>query len=103
MKFKHLHDATLVAIHISWETGEVNVDLKTPDGLTVIRGREARKLECPRYFPWGRSVSVNEVREGPHGELDEIHRLEIEMQSGDVIEVVAKDFSLNAKDMTSPN
>jgi hypothetical protein len=48
-------------------------------------------LKCPRLFPWGRSVSVNAVTDDKH---DGGRLLVIEMQSGDVIEAIVEDVTI---------
>jgi len=64
-------------------------------------GRSARiqaihlsSLQCPRRFPWGESVSINEIR--PPVETNEGAQIEIEMQSGDLIIALAESFELDA-------
>ena len=92
-----LHDATLVEIQSSWESGDITIRLKT--GLSSasnasIKGVSGRLVEWPRKHPWGPSISVNEVR-GPAPTSDgEASRLEIEMQSGDTIVLEAREFQL---------
>lgn len=84
----HLHDATLVAVTLSWASGEIHVRVRLSE--EAARGAEihvtgSTQLRCPRQQPWGPSVSINQVRllslQGGR------KRLEIEVQSGDVIEI----------------
>ena len=90
----HLHDAALVGIDVDWDSGEVTVRLRVPHHERArITARAARLLECPREQPWGPSASVNEVRRIAHG-AEPTSRLEIEMQSGDMIVIVAAIFEL---------
>jgi len=83
-----LHDATLVAVTTEWASGETLVRVRLSE--EAARGAEVRVtgttlLRCPREQPWGHSVSINEARllslQGGR------KRLEIEVQSGDVIEI----------------
>ena len=60
--------------------------------MCLITGRATTMLTCPREQSWGESASINEVR-GPVGD-GENKRLEIEMQSGDVIVAIASEFVL---------
>lgn len=90
-----LHDATLMAILFDWGSGEVRVRLLLSDESAQeaeIVVRACRMLRCPRKESWGPSVSINEVR----WLLSEQHgpRLEIEVQSGDVIEIEGGEVGL---------
>jgi hypothetical protein len=97
LSWGQLHDATLVRLECRWEDGCTTVHLRTgvssfPEAQIVANG--ARRIECPRLHPWGASVSINEVR-GPVTLPDEQgSRLEIEMQTGDVIVLEAEAFRL---------
>jgi hypothetical protein len=83
-----LHDAVLESIDISWEKAECTLR------LSVFLKRDKRAEPCrlqffgvtrllmPKNQPWGPSVSVN-------GAKLENGTVQIEMQSGDTIEVVA--------------
>ena len=51
------------------------------------------ELSVPRTFPWGPSVSVNTV-EGPVKQENGLAVLSMEMQSGDLIRIVARSFDL---------
>jgi hypothetical protein len=87
-----MHDWTLVSIFFDWAAGQVILSLK--DGgssLVTIRAEGTSSLAIPQLNEWGPSVSVNEVR-GPSKESGDMQALEIEMQSGDVIKVVATSF-----------
>jgi hypothetical protein len=89
-----LHDATLVSVRLDWETGTAVLALRTglpeaPDVTVTAEG--TAHLRCPRRLPWGESVSINEVR-GPVAH-ENGSRLEIEMQSGDVLEVEARSMT----------
>jgi hypothetical protein len=93
-----LHDATLLRVECRWEDGCFYVYLRTgisacPEVQIVATG--GRRLDCPRMHPWGPSVSVNEVR-GPTELAEKLQRLEIEMQSGDVIVLDAEEFRIVA-------
>lgn len=88
-----LHDATLVRVVLLWdEEAEVELEFRV-DGFksVVLKTSGVTNLTCPHENPWGPSVSVNEVR-GPVEVRCGLHRMEIEMQSGDTIVVEAKTF-----------
>jgi hypothetical protein len=83
-----LHDASLVAISLDWGSGEASVRLRLSSEqarAAEIRVTATTSLRCPRQQPWGPSVSINEARVAPlpGGRV----RLELELQSGDVIEI----------------
>ena len=62
--------------------------LQTAQGPLCLLARDFTSVVVPRDMPWGRSVSINQVRLLGSGR-DRI-RLEIEMQSGDTIAVDAR-------------
>jgi hypothetical protein len=84
-----LHDATLVAVHLTWA-----------DGTCVMMVRHSQLSDCtltftgvsnlvlPRTQPWGPSQSINSVSQQSNGQY------EIEMQSGDVFRIEASDVKL---------
>jgi len=86
LSFDDMHDATLVSIAVDWASGTLSCVFRV-----CRKGRNEAKLiasgltllHCPRSFPWGRSVSVNEM---VLSDIGEGQVLKIEMQSGDVIE-----------------
>lgn len=87
--FDQLHDASLLAIEVKWDSGELRCSLgvmKEERRTACLFAQGMKSLNCPRQFPWGRSVSINSVRSE---EIEKGIRLIIEMQSGDVIEVHA--------------
>ncbi|WP_120542366.1 hypothetical protein [Corallococcus terminator] len=83
-----LHDATLLDLTMDWASGEAHVRVRLSE--EAARGAEivvtgSTLLRCPREQPWGPGVSINEARLlALQGERK---RLEIEVQSGDVIEL----------------
>jgi hypothetical protein len=86
-----LHDAVLLRIDMEWAEGTVTLDVRTANGLKQLIVGGVTRLLCPREYPWGRSVCINEVRFGsppPNGAL----LLEIEMQSGDVLTVCGSEI-----------
>lgn len=95
--WKDLHDATIKKIEVTWETGEITIILKTglhqyPD--VRINCFNAVNIICPRYCPWGMSVSINEIREFSLKSGESSKRLEIEIQSGDTIIIDALNFEI---------
>ena len=91
IEWSSLHDATLDAINVNWQSGTAIVNLAVEIGThrwAKVVAQDVSDMRCPRRRPWGESVSVNEVKQLVPTTLD------IEMQSGDVIHIEAKDFSL---------
>jgi hypothetical protein len=88
-----MHDWTLLRLTVDWETGEAVLDLVWAGSPAQLRAHEVREIRVPRAFPWGPSVSVNKVY-GPTQGPDGASSFKIEMQSGDIIEIIAKSFDL---------
>lgn len=89
----NLHDATLLSIAFRW--GDLaTIEARFQDAgaciveLTVVG---ASLLNCPRENPWGPSASINAIN-GPFAEKDGTSRLELEIQSGDVITIKGTSF-----------
>lgn len=99
LSWTQLHDATLLRVECRWEDGRFCLHLRTgiaayPEVQVVATG--GRRLDCPRRHPWGPSVSVNEVRGPTQLASENLQRLEIEMQSGDVLVLDAEEFQIVA-------
>jgi hypothetical protein len=87
VQWNELHDATLLHLTANWQKGEVRVALRALGSrLVTIVAANMTLLNWPRLQPWGESASVNEVRVQT---ANDPRRLEIEMQSGDVIVIEA--------------
>lgn len=81
-----LHDARLIAVHVDWKDGMCVVDIAHGTlGHCTLRFSAVSHVTLPRTQPWGPAVSINALRQpGPcHYEID--------MQSGDVIDIRARD------------
>jgi len=89
-----MHDWTLLSIDFDWKHGRVAIVLEdTAFSERTLTAEEVLELKIPRANEWGPSVSVNEVFEieqMPGAYL----KLRLEMQSGDVIELVAKRINM---------
>ncbi|MCQ4167059.1 hypothetical protein [Tahibacter harae] len=89
-----MHDWTLSLVTIDWISGSGSLQIRRDGQEREIRFQGTQRLVMPREFPWGHSISINTV-DGPvqfQGKL----QLKIEMQSGDVIEIIADRFSIPA-------
>jgi hypothetical protein len=99
LEWNQLHDATLIDVVVEWRSGESRFTIRLSERAcrtAEIKAQGLRMLHCPRLHPWGPSVSLNEVR---HMNGDEgRQRVEIEMQSGDVIEIEAERFELKIRE-----
>ena len=88
-----MHDWTLVKITFDWRQARVAVDLEDAafTAKTLV-AEGVRELRVPKAHEWGASVSVNEVSEFS-ANPDQGRWLRIEMQSGDVIQILADRFA----------
>lgn len=94
--WQRLHDATLVDLHLDWKSGALTINLRVGSprqGTVQLRGSDLTLLDCPRQFPWGKSISINNIRGPIHTPDGE--RLEIEVQSGDILVVIAGSITTN--------
>jgi hypothetical protein len=88
-----MHDWTLRSLKVDWETGEVRLCVDSPSGHTSVRAFDLYDLRVPRAQAWGPSVSVNKV-DGPSPQEGGRVHLAIEMQSGDLIQIVARSIEM---------
>lgn len=95
-KLSSLHDSTLERLVVNWESGGGFLQLRSWEGGPILERLEfngLRELSLPRRFPWGLSVSLNQCRIGTADESG-ISRLEVELQSGDLLRIEASEFEL---------
>jgi len=95
--WEFLHDAVLSRITVDWETGTAALILDSceePSRRVEIKAEGLRLLHCPRQEPWGQggAPSVNDLRQ--YQTDDGGKRLIVETQSGDQIEVEARQINL---------
>jgi hypothetical protein len=84
-----MHDWTLVSILYEWKPARVTISFRSETmELTSVVADGVTALNIPQTREWGPSVSVNKIL-GPTDFAKGGRKLEIEMQSGDVIEIVA--------------
>jgi hypothetical protein len=88
-----MHDWTLLSLRTDWESGEVSIVVRGPKAEDEIRASGALEIHIPRALPWGPSVSINAVT-GPTLVENGLSSLDIEMQSGDTIKIVARSFNM---------
>ncbi len=89
-----MHDWILVDIVYKWEDGgSCKFLLRDRDSNPrYIEARKVSALFIPRNEDWGSSSSINKVR-GPDQDVKG-RKLEIEMQSGDVIVIQADEIDM---------
>jgi hypothetical protein len=91
-----MHDWLLLDIHFAWADGRVTIRLRSnvsrSDNLIA---NDVSDLHVPKLKEWGPSSSINRIR-GPDIDKSGAQKLEIEMQSGDVIKIEAMSFDFPA-------
>lgn len=87
------HDATLVSVYLSWAEGRCTMAVSTTyDGDGELVFENVNGVSIPRHHPWGPSVSINSfTRCG-------VNLFEMELQSGDVIKIEARECHFKTKD-----
>jgi hypothetical protein len=90
-----LHDAGLDEIRFDWKLAKLELTFSTANGRAVLRADGATSVGIPRRLPWGPSSQVNKVTVSPH---PGVVRVEIEMQSGDTLQVEAKSMVITSED-----
>ncbi|HET9849138.1 MAG TPA: hypothetical protein VFR68_11350 [Candidatus Dormibacteraeota bacterium] len=93
MKYQSLHDAKLIAVSFDWVKGVSFLQFEGDHRRWSLRAEGVKKMQFLRTFPWGRSSFVNDVF-GPTDLPDGLQSLQIQVQSGDTIEVNAQLFDL---------
>lgn len=88
-----MHEWVLLSIEFEWKSGRLTFSFDTYQaGVVFLVAEGVVDLHVPQMKPWGPSVHVNEVRE-PLARARKVRKLEIEMQSGDIITVTAASFA----------
>ena len=92
---KPLHDATFLSAAFEWKVAKATLTFELfgerREGYLIAEG--VIDLHIPQKLDWGQSVSVNELR-GPSKMEHGLYKIEIEMQTGDVISIVARSFQM---------
>jgi hypothetical protein len=88
-----MHDWTLLSVLFEWRDARVVVHFKSDLGDEKLVAVSVVDLHVPQFREWGQSVSVNSVR-GPLVIESDRQSIEIEMQSGDVIRIIASSFEM---------
>jgi hypothetical protein len=88
-----MHDWALRTINVEWGSERVVFEFSWDSKNYSLVAEGVVDLHMPHRKEWGRSVSVNETR-GPIDNGDGTQLFSIEMQTGDVIAIVAQTFHL---------
>lgn len=89
-----MHDWTLLSISINWAEGAVVISFRNEKSEEVKLVAEGLvDIHVPKREEWGESVSINNVI-GPLRGDDGIYSLELEVQSGDRIRLLARSVSM---------
>ncbi len=91
MTARALHDHVLLSILFDWEEQSVTINYKGYAMTGAIRAEGVTDLHVPCMKSWGRSVHIN-MTAGPERLVDGLYKLEIEMQSGDTISLIARNI-----------
>lgn len=84
-----MHDWTLVSLNIDWEESTLVIKFLNNNSLPVdIIFNKIKFVNIPKWDEWGESVSVNKFNLKDDATYKNI---EIEMQSGDIINIIAND------------
>lgn len=86
----HIHDWSLVDIHIDWMQSILKVQLKNnqSEDVTLI-AEKLKNFHITHHNEWGKSISINQVLDFSILENGN-SRIIIEIQSGDLFEVEAE-------------
>ena len=92
-----MHDWVLVCILFLWEEGgQCRIELRDSSSKKrYINASGVSKLSVPKKEEWGSSMSINETV-GPTKKGDAYY-FNIEMQSGDLIELIADHIDFDWK------
>jgi hypothetical protein len=86
-----IHDSAVQSIFVDWETKSCVIKIDTAAGLMILHFFEVSKVTVPIEAPWGDSLCINSTNGFCAGEF------KIEMQSGDVISIVAIRFTFESE------
>jgi hypothetical protein len=89
-----MHDWTLISVAFDWKSARAIFLFRSTAGTEeVLIGDGVLELNLAHAAPWGPSVSVNEVVGPLDGEAG-TKTLGIEMQSGDMIKLIARSVTM---------
>lgn len=96
-----LHDATLLALDFNWLDSKLRCLIRhvsTTSNMICVIFNDVQLVRIPSVHPWGMSASINSWI---YEELDVGVSSSIEMQSGDIIEVTARNLVVEPSGLRS--
>jgi len=98
MNLDDLHEAILISISFEVDVKRITLSFVpiqfegAPERVSLV-AHDWKSFSCPKEDPWGRATHwrVNQTR-GPSPVTPGLWHLELEMQSGDTIEMNASSF-----------
>lgn len=98
MEDEPMHDWTLKGIEVNWRSGTLSLSLLSSPGITkCLTARDLVELVVPRRQEWGPSNSIMSSK-GPLSRSDDNQQLEVLMQSGDLLLIVAREITMPSAD-----
>jgi hypothetical protein len=91
-----LHDAVLISLRFEWEEALASILVRAAHANLELAVRGVVLIECSRKLPWGRSACILSARV-VDSEDGALKKLELEMQSGDLIKVAGTSVTLEEK------
>ena len=92
-----LHDCPLTSINLDWASGALTIRLKRHvESEDLIQAVGLKRLSLSRLEAWGPSECIDDLTRLPKTS-DGLYAIEIRMQSGDLIEIVADEIRLPSK------
>ena len=94
MESDQMHDWSLLGVMVTWHAGLVQLDVSLKPGeICRVIARDFRKVEVLRYQEWRPSESIM-THVGPDQYKGDLWRLFILMQTGDSIEIIAREIEM---------
>jgi hypothetical protein len=88
-----MHDWIFEKASVDWKEAVARLEFNWHGKLKVVRATGLSDIHLPRHLPSGRSDAVDRC-DGPTKLQSGGYGLAIEMQSGDKIELVARQFEM---------
>jgi hypothetical protein len=92
-----MHDWLLEEIIVDWSAGFAVLQVVSAASERLqIRAAGLKELHVQRWEPWGPTRSIDRV-DGPLKGVDGASAIEIQMQTGDVIRLTAREIAFPAR------
>lgn len=89
-----LHDGVLLDLNFNWAKRDLRCTVRAVSShkkQVIIYFSDVKRMNIPLDHPWGKSSSINDLKKVSS---EEGAVFNLEMQSGDVIEIVASDIRI---------